>query len=248
MIELNEASSDWFEHAFGAMYARRYGHRDDTEAQRQVRQLVDWVKPAAGSSVLDVCCGGGRHLEPLLAMGFSAWGVDLSSDLLALASRRPALKGRLVRADARDLPFAGCFDWLVNLFTSFGYFRAEADNQRQLAGMVAALRPGGRLILDLPNRSYLENNLQQEDVQEAGDLNIVNRRWLEDDHIIKQSDVTTGSGEHHRFVERVRLYSRSQILASAQRAGLGEVSLHGGFSGGPLRADSDRMVVVGVRS
>ncbi|MDX1564853.1 MAG: methyltransferase domain-containing protein, partial [Phycisphaeraceae bacterium] len=153
MIELNDASSDWFEHAFGAMYARRYGHRDDTEAQRQVRQLVDWLEPPTGCRVLDVCCGGGRHLEPLLAMGFSAWGVDLSSDLLALAARRPALRGRLVRADARALPFVVCFDWLVNLFTSFGYFRDEADNRRQLAGMAEALRPGGRLVLDLPNRT-----------------------------------------------------------------------------------------------
>ncbi len=247
MIERTRTSPNWYEHAFGALYARRYGHRDDREAADQIEQLVHWLRPAEASGVLDVCCGGGRHLAPLRALGFDAWGVDLSPDLLTLAAQRSALKGRLVRADVRALPFAPRFDWAVNLFTSFGYFEQDSDHLIQMSQMVSVLRPGGRLVVDLPNPEHLKHNLQDEDVQVVGDLSIVNRRELTETHIVKISDVTTQSGENHRFVERVRLYRPEQIRAVAAQAGLADVSLHCNFKGERFDDSAPRMVLLGTR-
>jgi SAM-dependent methyltransferase len=245
MIETPEQTGEWFTHAFGALYAQRYFHRDDAAAGREIEVLVDWLAPPAGATVLDVCCGGGRHLAPLREMGFNAFGVDLSTDLLALAADRLPLRGALVRADARALPFAGQFDLVLNLFTSFGYFDERADDARQLKGMVAALRSGGTLVIDLSHRAYLEANLCAHDRQDLDGMQIENHRQLTDTHVVKRSVVTAADGSEQHFVERVRLYRPAEMVDAVSSAGLADVQLFGSLDGAPLEATSERMVVRG---
>jgi ubiquinone/menaquinone biosynthesis C-methylase UbiE len=58
--------------------------------------------------VLDVACGTGRWLERLRPRGARhVFGVDLSREMLQVASTKPALAGALVRADCLALPFRG---------------------------------------------------------------------------------------------------------------------------------------------
>lgn len=70
-----------------------------------LRFLPDVV---AGRSVLDVACGGGRHLRAALALGHPATGVDRDIKGLADLAGRPDL--RLIAADLEagaPPPFAG---------------------------------------------------------------------------------------------------------------------------------------------
>jgi SAM-dependent methyltransferase len=54
-----------------------------------------------------------------------------------------------VRADTRALPFAtGSFALVVNLFTSFGYFRDDVMHLRVITEAGRITRPGGRFVLD----------------------------------------------------------------------------------------------------
>ena len=214
-------------------------------AGAEIDQLMNWLKPALGAKVLDVCCGGGRHLEALTQRGFDAVGVDLSPELLELAAGRKAMGSRLVRADVRCLPFDGVFDVALNLFTSFGYFDLKADDGRQLRGMARSLRSGGRLVLDLVHREHLEAHFKPHDHQQTDDLSIENHRTLTDTHVIKKSVVTTAGGQRHDIVEKVRLYTPLQIQSACRDAGLVDVSVHGTFGGGPIDNESPRMVVVG---
>ncbi len=74
--------------------------------------------PASGSaSVLDVGCGGGRHLVWLARHGFTAHGVDASAHGLAHARgrlRREDHRVLVVLADMRALPFSDCrFDAVI---------------------------------------------------------------------------------------------------------------------------------------
>lgn len=91
---------------------------------------------------LDLGCGGGRFLPTLLDLGWTAVGVDESTDQLRIASRRlPDVE--LVRADAAELPFPdSSFDAAVSLFThtDFDDFRGAIAEGRRV------LRPGGRLV------------------------------------------------------------------------------------------------------
>jgi ubiquinone/menaquinone biosynthesis C-methylase UbiE len=90
---------------------------------------------------LDVCCGTGAGLRVLqtLCQG-PVVGADFSTGMLAQA-RRAHPDAAWVRADARDLPFAGAFGLAVS-FGTFGHF-LPAERPALFASVRRALRPGG---------------------------------------------------------------------------------------------------------
>ena len=140
---------DWFEAAFGALYPVVYAHRTVESAAPEARFALARTGVGRGDRVLDLCCGGGRHMVHLLQSGARVTGADYSAALLGRA--RAALAGSdaaLVRADMRRLPFAGVFDAVFSFFTSFGYFADEDDNLEAAREMCRVLKPGGRLFMD----------------------------------------------------------------------------------------------------
>jgi glycogen synthase len=97
--------------------------------------------------VLDAGCGPGRLLEHL-AERHRVTGCDISPEMLAEARRRSPSSVRLVRADARRLPFAdGAFDALVAL----DLLAHLPDLPRALRELARVVRPGGTLVFDSSN-------------------------------------------------------------------------------------------------
>lgn len=151
----------WWKDAFTADYLKIYAHRDDAEAEAMVERLMPMLAGIPGP-VLDVGCGGGRHLAALRRRGLAAFGLDYSKDLLAAATVRPELPGRLVRADMRAPPIApGSCGAVLLLFTAFGYFSDE-ENAACLKSLAELLLPGGVLILDLPDPEAVKAGLMAE--------------------------------------------------------------------------------------
>jgi SAM-dependent methyltransferase len=151
----------WYKEWFGEEYLGLYSHRDEQEAEAHVdfveRQLGD-VWPRA---VLDLACGAGRHTAALRRRGYRTLGIDLSLTLLVHASGLPRVAG-----DMRCLPFsAGSFDWVLNFFTSFGYFEKERENFQVLEEIVRVLAPGGRFLIDIMNTAHTLRHLQPREVQ-----------------------------------------------------------------------------------
>jgi SAM-dependent methyltransferase len=108
----------------------------------------------SGMRVLDVPCGDGRIAGRLARRGCEVVAVDASERLLELGSEQwPAVTFRL--GDMRQLAFDSEFDALLNWFTSFGYFD-RANNDAVLRSFARALRPGGRMLLELHNPGRLE--------------------------------------------------------------------------------------------
>jgi len=90
---------------------------------------------------LDVCCGTGAGLRVLRHLcGERITGVDFSAGMLG-AARRAYPGARLVRADARALPFTAGFDLAVTL-GALGHFLPE-ERPALFEGVYRALRPGG---------------------------------------------------------------------------------------------------------
>lgn len=73
---------DWFSSPF---YHKLYFDRDEKEAEEFITHLVAYLKPAAGSFMLDVACGRGRHSQTLANKGFFVTGLDLSFESIAFA-------------------------------------------------------------------------------------------------------------------------------------------------------------------
>jgi SAM-dependent methyltransferase len=106
---------------------------------------------APGARVLDVGCGKGRDVVALLDMGFDAFGVEPNDAMRAAAlARDPRMSGRLAAATLPNLgqPFGGRFDGI--LCCAVLMHLAPDDLAPAFDAMAALLRPGGRLMLALP--------------------------------------------------------------------------------------------------
>src|SRR5581483_3257093 len=115
---------------------------------------------AQGGRVLELACGSGRVLVPLVRAGHQVTGLDASPAMLALAREKLAAAGladsgraRLVQGDMRELALDEAFDVALIAVKSLAYLTQRADQQRALAGIAHHLRPGGLLALDLMHPS-----------------------------------------------------------------------------------------------
>lgn len=248
---MTDYDPEWHRSFFGKDYLDVYGHlltqeSSEAEADFVIRSLG--LKP--GDRALDLCCGTGRHAVPLARAGLEVTGLDMSEEYLALArsaAREAGVKVRFVQGDMREIPFRGEFDAVVNMFTAFGYFDDESDDQRVIDGAAAALRPGGRLLLDLLNRDWVAANYVRSESREGMDGTVCTERRTFDpvagrNHV--EFTITSPDGVQRRAGHHIRLYVATEISRMLDRAGLSLERSYGGYDGSLLSVATRRMILV----
>lgn len=236
---------DWFVDAFCDDYRTVYPHRDLASARHEMAWVLE---QGIGGRILDLCCGFGRHSLALLDAGSDVFGIDLSPQLLAQAATLPGgerLRGRLARADARLLPFrAACFDGVLVLFSSFGYFGDEGD-RRVLAETARVLRPGGDLLLDLMNPERVRASLVPRSQRRVGDSTLTEIRTLGDAgrRVTKEVVLRAPDGTARSWREEVRMYESREIQSLAAAVGFALERAHGSFEGAPAGAEAPRQIL-----
>ena len=104
-------ASAWYKDYFGPDYLKIDAHKNTNKEVAFVRNILK-LKP--GIKLLDVACGYGRHLIPLMESGIDVIGCDLSRFMLNESVTRLKKKGqkrqKLVLCDNRSLPFRHSFD------------------------------------------------------------------------------------------------------------------------------------------
>ncbi|MEN6626831.1 MAG: class I SAM-dependent methyltransferase [Candidatus Sumerlaeia bacterium] len=258
---------NWFRRAFDDQYADLYAHRNLIEAARAVRLLHRALELAPEMSVLDLCCGPGRHLHFLGRGVKRAVGLDLSPTLLRRAalhwraddddsesgagpspSRRRAL---LVRADMRRLPLAdGSFDRVINLFTSYGYFLNEADNQHVLEEIARVLRGGGKLALDHMNRDALLAGLVPASERLLPGMRrlVERRRWnAQTQRVVKDIELHEPGGGVRSWHESVRVYKPDELESMLREAGLEPFGRFGDYDGSAWTPESPRLMIIAAK-
>jgi SAM-dependent methyltransferase len=220
--------------------------RSDADAEVVARLL----SLREGMRVLDVPCGEGRIAGRLARLGCEVVGVDGSELFLGLARERyPGV--RFAHGDMRELSYEGEFDAVVNWFTSFGYFDT-ATNDAVLARFARALRPGGRLLLELHNPARLARIVELTGgvtaalVERDGNL-MVDRVTYDADEGRSHTErfiVRPGSVRKLEFsLEQVPAAELEQRLRSA---GFRDVELFG-RDGAPFDPNGPRLIAVAQR-
>lgn len=109
-----------------------------------------------GGKVLELACGTGRILTPLVEAGLEVTGVDISRAMLDLADRklqalRPSAWGRarLVCAPMQDFETQDRFDLVLIPARSFQHLTNPADQRKTLERVWRCLNPGGMLVIDM---------------------------------------------------------------------------------------------------
>jgi SAM-dependent methyltransferase len=252
-MTLSGESSAWYEEWFDTPeYDVVYSRRDDEDARRLLRLVLEVTDLPVGRRVLDMACGRGRHSIQLAKAGYEVTGVDLSPRAIDIARKKaaslsPAIDFRV--GDMREAPCSSCFDMVVNLFTSFGYFDDDDQNARAIAAMAEALRSGGWLVQDYMNGDYWSRNFVPFDERSEDGLVLKQRRWVEENRLNKEITIVAGAGDlERRFTESVRLYGLDDFRRMYSSAGVVIEQVLGDFEGRPFDSNSRRMIIFSRRS
>lgn len=239
-------SNPWFSDWFQEDYLILYRHRDVKEARQFLDRILPELEPRPSGRILDVGCGAGRHVHYLASLGMPVLGLDLSRPLLTLASiHSPSPDLLWIQADMRTMPFhPRAFSIAVNLFTSFGYFLDDRDNELVIKEISRVLQPGGWLVLDTLNPPEVSANLVPENQRQEGVNSIIERRIIDHDtHRVIKTIHIERDNRRETYLESVRMYEVQEIHQLIEAAGLTPRLLWGDYQGSEYHTLSPRIII-----
>jgi SAM-dependent methyltransferase len=229
---------DWFE----TMEDRFWLHPDDVGGE-EARFILKALRLRRGEAVLDAPCGAGRVSIHLARAGCCVTGIDLRDTFIRRARRRfrvAGLRGTFRALDLRRLDLEGRFDGVFSWAGSFGYF-SEAENALLLAAYVRALRPGGRLLIEQPDREHLLRHVQP--VMRSGSTTF-RCRWDAQNQRVMTRRFESGV-EDRQNSSSMRLYTPGQMRVLFERQGLIVEQAHRALVFDAYGKSVPRMVTVG---
>lgn len=220
--------------------------------QRQVEFIVRALALEAPARVLDLCCGHGRHSVELARRGYDVVGLDISAhhvELARAAAKDAGVRAEFIVGDMREPP-PGPFDAVINMFTAFGYLESDDEDALVIERATAALRPGGRFLIDFHNILRTLRHWQSTGVERGPDGAL-----LVDE---REYDVLGGrlhshwtsiapDGARHESDIHPRAYTPAELRGMFERAGTRVTAAYGDFEGAPLSVDSRRVILVATK-
>jgi len=204
--------AEWFAEWFDTSYYHTlYQHRNDLEAKEFIERLVAHLSLKPGTKVLDLACGKGRHAVMFHKLGMDVLGVDLSTNSIQIAKENSCQGLAFDVHDMREVIPTKKFDLIANLFTSFGYFDTQSDNEKMIASIAAMLNEKGELIIDFMNAiKVIEHLVASEEKMIDGILFSITRRY-DGQHIYKDISFEDNGISHH-YTERVQALKQDDFL------------------------------------
>jgi SAM-dependent methyltransferase len=246
---LEPAMDDWWKTFFDADYIRIWGWADvPAETAQQAQAIWELLRLHEGSHVLDAACGYGRLSLPIARRGGIVVGVDQSEELIAQAERNrgelAADRLKYVRHDLRQPLSEGRFDAALNVFSSIGY-GSEEDDLAIFKTLRAAVRPGGRVLIDTmqrdafaarfargakPAHRLADGTLLVEEPTFDPISGRVNTTWF-----------WSGPDGQGSKSASLRLYTATELVHLLQSSGLRFLSAHQGCSEKQFKAEGPEM-------
>jgi 2-polyprenyl-3-methyl-5-hydroxy-6-metoxy-1,4-benzoquinol methylase len=242
--------NDWTQAFFPGLYTQVLSAIDDGTAARHAQTIRRLMTLRKGARVLDCPCGMGRITRELARLGMDVVGLDFVDSYIRRArrnARKAGVEASYKVADMRRLDYDGEFDAVVNWFTSYGYF-SDAENLDVLRRFHRAVKPGGKLLIETQNRSFILRNFREEMTREIGGVTVCNRnRWNEATRRIESTWTLSKGGRHetHRIV--VRTFTGTELRRELRQAGFREITLHDHNPNKRFTRHSQRLIAVARR-
>jgi ubiquinone/menaquinone biosynthesis C-methylase UbiE len=215
-----------------------------------------------GAPILEIGCGTGRVMIPLVEAGYRVVGVDESPEMLSIARSRlaekPAGRWQLIEADMRALELPERF---AMAFIALNTFLHNLTRDNQLAMLLAARRHllvDGLLIVDLPPNDELAYQPDDGEFEFEATLmdpatNIVTDKFVasrvfwadQSQELSYRLDEKTPGGVHSQTVTfRLRHVFRHEMELLLLHAGFTHCQWFGDYDQSPYCEGSPRMIAV----
>jgi SAM-dependent methyltransferase len=233
--------STWFDSPY---YHILYSNRDDHDARKFIDNLLTLLHPKPYEKILDLACGRGRHSRYLNQKGYDVTGIDLSEQSIQYANQ---YKNEHLRFDVHDMRVVykpETFDFVLNLFTSFGYFENETENVVSLCAAAKSLKYGGKMVIDFMNTNRTIEHLVSHETKMVQAIEFDINRKVENGFIVKKISFKDKEKEHH-YEERVRALRKEDFMNYFGMAQLRVADMYGDYNLNPYdEALSERMIFV----
>lgn len=243
-------------------YLWRVTHRQKIKGiQEWDEKLVRFVREITGvkpeEKLLDLGCGSGEHTRLLSKEGIECTGVEIAESLVRYAkekAKEERVKVNYINMDMRNIEFKNEFDCVMLVSGTFGYL-SDKENFALLKQIHKALKPKGRLFLDIPNGySFCKKGGRAWQELEGGyllsstsfDPNTARLIELEQTfYIDKQGNINIPDAkcrEHYTL----RIYTPSEIRDMLLEVGFVSIQMYGGISISleELKSDSSHIDII----
>ena len=198
----------WYEEWFDTKYYQLlYEHRSFGEAEQFIKKLVQKLKLKSETRILDMACGNGRHALALAKYGFRVTGIDLSSSNIQWAKQFESEKLKFLQSDMR-VPLNEKFDLILNLFSSFGYFFSDEENEKVIQSVSFMLADDGNFLLDYLNVYQVFVGSSDWMTVEKDNVVFKIQKIVNKNEIIKNI-VVEDSGNQYKYHEYLKKYDLS---------------------------------------
>jgi SAM-dependent methyltransferase len=223
--------TNWIEDWFGSeYYSLLYKHRDCDEAKIFIDNLISFLKTPISARILDCGCGRGRHSVYLSENGFAeVTGIDLSEKNILEAKKSETKNLTFYTHDIRNLFRINYYAVALSLFTSFGYFESDYENNKMLKSISAALKKNGMLVLDFMNA---KREIEQMIAEKSFDCNGIHfkiKKSLKEKMIAKEIEVIDENKKYF-FCEKVKAYSKNDLEKFLEANNLKVTSIFGDYN------------------
>jgi len=136
------------------------------------------------------------------------------------------------------------FDFVFNLFTSFGYFKNQLENIEVLKGVAKNLKENGCFVLDFLNAEKVIKNLVATENKTIDGIDFELKRTFDGVNITKDI-IVKDKNQTYNYQENVSAFSLANMQEMATKSGLQISDTFGDYDLNPFNVNSsDRLILV----
>ena len=236
---------EWFEAWFDSPYYHLlYKSRDEQEAKNSLDNLLIALDLPPGARILDLACGKGRHSRYLAENGFFVTGLDISEKSISFARQFEGENLEFFQHDMRKPFRINYYDGMLNMFTSFGYFKTDREHLLALQNMTSNLKKGGVFLLDYFNSRWVRANLVAAETKTVEGIAFHLTKRIENGQVYK-TIAFEANGRSFAFTESVSLFERIDFHRFFLESNLRITKTFGGYDLAAFDPDhSKRLILV----
>lgn len=246
----------WHEPGFSRRMLREHLTQEHDLASRKAETIAaqaQWIHDRAMDSapghILDLGCGPGLYAPHLTEFGHHYLGIDFGPASIQHAQTRHARYGaaRFLLADVLNADYGGPHELAMMLYGELNVFSPQAC-RRILKKAHAALRPGGRILLEPHTFEAVKRSGQGRSWQAAGQglfsdaphLCLTRNHWFAEQAVSRQDfHIVEFTGEPGRpslaaaYHSTMQAWTRNDYLRLLKEAGFVNTAFHEDWPGTP---------------